>query len=47
VVTPENLPAPQHAFVLGYVSSRGARDFIRTALLARGYREGGDFLLCA
>ncbi|MBL9209696.1 MAG: glycosyltransferase [Opitutaceae bacterium] len=47
VVTPENLPAPEHAFVLGYVSARGARDLIRAALLARGYREGGDFLLCA
>lgn len=47
VVTPENLPAPADAFVLGYVSSRGARDFIRAALLAHGYREGGDFLLCA
>jgi glycosyltransferase involved in cell wall biosynthesis len=47
VVTPENLPAPEHAFVLGYVSSRGARDFIRAALLARGYREGSEFLLCA
>lgn len=47
VVTPENLPDPANAFVLGYVAARGARDLIRAALLARGYREAGDFLLCA
>lgn len=47
VVTPENLPRAENAFVLGYVSSRGARDLIRAALRARGYREGEDFLLCA
>jgi glycosyltransferase involved in cell wall biosynthesis len=47
VVIPENLPAPTNAFVLGYVAARGARDLVRAALLARGYREGGDFLLCA
>lgn len=47
VVTPENLPDPTNAFVLGYVAARGARDLVRAALLARGYREGGDFLLCA
>lgn len=41
------LPSPAEAFVLSYVSSRGARDLIGAALGARGYREGRDFLLCA
>lgn len=41
------LPHPGEIFVLSYVSTRGARDFNRGELLARGYREGRDFLLCA
>lgn len=47
VLLPSELPAPAHAFVLGYVGSRGARELIRAALLARGYVEGRDFLMCA
>lgn len=41
------LPPVADRFVLGYVTSRGARDFIRAALLTRGYGEGRDFLMCA
>lgn len=41
------LPPPGEIVVLSYVSSRGARDFNRGQLLARGYVEGRDFLLCA
>ncbi len=41
------LPEPGEAFVLGYVSTRGARDLIRAELLRHGYREGQDFLMCA
>lgn len=47
VLAPEDLPLPGEAFVLGYVASLGARELIRTALTARGYREGDDFLMCA
>lgn len=47
VISPAALPPPGEAFVLGYVSSRGARDLIRTALRGRGYVEGADFLMCA
>jgi glycosyltransferase involved in cell wall biosynthesis len=47
VISPAALPPPGEAFVLGYVSSRGARDLIRSALRARGYAEGRDFLMCA
>jgi glycosyltransferase involved in cell wall biosynthesis len=47
VVAPEAIPAPGNIFVLSYVSSRGARDYNRAQLLARGYVEGRDFLLCA
>jgi glycosyltransferase involved in cell wall biosynthesis len=43
----ETLPPPAEAFVLVYVSSRGAREFIRTDLCARGFVEGRDFLMCA
>ena len=44
---PEELPPPADCFVLGYVSSRGARDLIRSALKRRGHSEGRDFLMCA
>ena len=47
VISPMHLPEPHEAFVLGYVSSRGARDLIRAQLRARGFREGSDFLICA
>lgn len=47
VIGPNAIPPPGEAFVLGYVSSRGAREFIRAALRARGYTEGRDFLMCA
>lgn len=45
VVSPDRIPAA--AFVLGYVSSRGARELIRAALRAAGRTEGQDFLMCA
>lgn len=41
------LPPPGDVVVLSYVSTRGARDFNRGELLARGYVEGRDFFLCA
>lgn len=41
------LPPPGARIVLGYVSSRGARDYIRDELERRGYAEARDFLLCA
>jgi glycosyltransferase involved in cell wall biosynthesis len=47
VIGPERLPAAGSVLVLGYVSSRGARELIRAALVQRGYREGSDFLMCA
>lgn len=47
VIGPDELPPPGDLFVLGYVSTRGARDFNRKQLLARGYQEGRDFLMCA
>jgi glycosyltransferase involved in cell wall biosynthesis len=47
VISATSLPAPADAFVLGYVSSRGARALIRSALHTRGYSEGSDFLMCA
>lgn len=47
VLAPGQLPSPGTVFVLGYVSSRGARELIRGELRARGYREGVDFLMCA
>ncbi len=47
VFGPDELPPPSDAFVLGYVSSRGARGLIRAELRARSYVEGRDFLMCA
>ncbi len=47
VISPAALPPPSGAFILGYVSSRGARDLIRDALRSRGYSEVQDFLMCA
>lgn len=47
VVGPDAVPAPTEAFVLGYVSSRGAREYIREALRGRGFEEGRDFLMGA
>jgi hypothetical protein len=47
VIGPEALPPPGRIFVLGYVSSRGARELIRAVLARRGYAEGRDFLMCA
>lgn len=47
VIGPEALPGPECAFVLGYVSTRGARQWIRAELRSRGYVEGRDFLMCA
>lgn len=47
VILSDQLPPPAESFVLGYVSSRGARELIRDQLLRRGYGEGRDFLMCA
>lgn len=47
VIPADELPPPGERFVLGYVTSRGARDYIRRELGARGYAEGRDFLMCA
>jgi glycosyltransferase involved in cell wall biosynthesis len=48
VLAPEALPPPDgQVFVLSYVTTRGARDYNRAQLLARGYVEGRDFLMCA
>jgi glycosyltransferase involved in cell wall biosynthesis len=47
VLSPEQVPPPAEALVLGYVSTRGAREFIRGVLARRGYEEGRDFLMCA
>lgn len=47
VVPLTELPPREATFVLGYVGTRGARDFIRDALLKSGRVEGADFLMCA
>jgi len=47
VLAPEKIPPPDEIFVLGYVTSRGAREFTRVELARRGFREGCDFLMCA
>ncbi len=47
VLGEDALPAPGEIFVLSYVTTRGARDYNREKLVARGYVEGRDFLMCA
>ncbi|MBX3738469.1 MAG: glycosyltransferase [Candidatus Didemnitutus sp.] len=47
VIAPADLPPREQNFVLGYVGTRGARDYIRTQLTATGRHEGRDFLMCA
>lgn len=47
VIGMEMLPPPEEAFVVGYVASRGARELIRAALVARGFVEGTDFIFAA
>lgn len=47
VIAPDVLPEPELAFVLGYVSSWGAREHIRGELARRHYVEGRDFLMAA
>lgn len=47
VIGAEALPPASDVFVLGYVSSRGARAYIRTALREQGREEGRDFLMGA
>lgn len=47
VIGEEALPAAGESFVLSYVTSRGAREYNRAKLVARGYVEGRDFLMCA
>jgi hypothetical protein len=47
VVGPDQLPAPDRAFILGGVSNRGAREWIAGELNRRGRIEGEDYLLAA
>lgn len=47
VVGPDQLPAPDRAFIIGGVSKRGARDMIAGELHRRGRAEGKDYLLAA
>jgi hypothetical protein len=47
VISPDALPPPGTAFVLGYVAKVGARELIRSHLRDHGYVEGKDFLMAA
>ncbi len=47
VLAPDHIPPPGQAIVLGCVANRGARDFQRAFLTARGHVEGRDFLFAA
>lgn len=45
--SPDGLPPPARALVLGYVGKRGARELIRAQLNQRGFVEGLDYLMAA
>ncbi len=46
VIGPEALPPAGEIVVLSYVTTRGAREYNREKLMARGYVEGRDFMMC-
>lgn len=46
VWSPQNMPEPQHCFVVSYVGRRGARDEVRANLQGAQYTEGRNFILC-
>jgi glycosyltransferase involved in cell wall biosynthesis len=47
IVSPDSMPGPNDALVLGYVAKRGARELIREHLTGRGFSEGQDFWMAA
>ena len=47
VRSPDDLPQPDEAFVIGGVGVRGAREDIRARLEAHGFRLGADFVPAA
>jgi glycosyltransferase involved in cell wall biosynthesis len=47
ILSPNQIPAPDNCFVLGYVGKRGARELTREHLRQRDFVEGRDFLMAA
>lgn len=45
VIGLDDLPDRENAYVVSYVSNRGAREAIRKILLQKGFEEGTDFIL--
>lgn len=45
VIGLDDLPSNENAYVVSYVSNRGAREAIREILLKKGFAEGSDFIL--
>lgn len=45
VISLDELPAKENAYVVSYVSNRGAREAIRKILKEKGFEEGKDFIL--
>lgn len=45
VIGLKDLPPRAHAYIVSYVSTRGARSYIRAYLLEKGFAEGKDFVL--
>ncbi|MFW5894086.1 MAG: glycosyltransferase family 2 protein, partial [Verrucomicrobiota bacterium] len=47
VLSSENMPPPEQAFVVSYVGKRGARDGIRARLNQAGYQEQKHCIMAA
>lgn len=47
VLSPEEVPDPGQAFIVGYVGSHGANAIIRQHLQQKGYRLGTDYIFAA
>jgi glycosyltransferase involved in cell wall biosynthesis len=45
VISLDQLPSREAAYVISYVGNRGAREDIRSILRAKGFAEGADFVL--
>jgi glycosyltransferase involved in cell wall biosynthesis len=45
VISPEEIPSVREAYIVSYVTNRGAREQIHAMLREKGFLEGNDFIL--
>ena len=47
VIHYENIPNKESCFIISYVANRGAREEIRSFLVAKGMQEGRQFIMAS